>query len=269
MPCVRDCEILENQKVAPDHFRIRLHAPDIARDARPAQFCMLQIQEGYYPLLRRPMSFEQIFDDTVTILYKTEGEGTRMLAGLRPGSSISVQGPLGNGFPIEDRFERHILVAGGIGVAPFPALAEALTTEIGARPEIILAARTKDYILCDDFFAGIGCDVHIATDDGSLGTKAYAADLLATLQPGPKDRVYVCGPMIMMRTTSAVAVDAGADCLVALEAQMACGDGACLGCVVESIQEREGEKMVRVCCDGPVLDTTLIDWHAHNTAYDR
>ncbi len=102
-----------------------------------------------------------------------------------------------------------------------------------------------------------------------MGTKAYAAQMLEKLDPGPKDRVYVCGPMIMMATTSEVAVKAGADCLVALEAQMACGDGACLGCVVESTRELEGEKMIRVCCDGPVFDTRLVDWQAHNMAYDR
>lgn len=269
MPYIRDCEILDNECVAPDHFRIQLHAPDIAAKARPGQFCMLQVQAGYYPLLRRPMSFENIYETSVTILYKVEGEGTRLLAEHRPGSRISVQGPLGNGFPIEDRFARHLIVAGGIGVAPFPALAEALVNRLGQRPEIVIAERTKDHILCDDYFLELGCHVHLATDDGSLGQKAYAAQMLEELRPTAGDRVYVCGPMIMMSTTSAIAVAGGADCLAALEAQMACGDGACLGCVVESTVELEGEKMVRVCCDGPVFDTTRIDWQAHNMAYDR
>ena len=269
MAHVRDCEILENEGVAPDHFRIRFDAPEMAREARAGQFGMLQVQAGYYPLLRRPMSFEQIDQDSLTVLYKVEGEGTALLAGLRPGQTLSVQGPLGKGFPIESNFDRHIIVAGGIGVAPFPALAESLVSELGVVPEVIVAARTKDYVLCDDHFQSLGCHVHIATDDGSLGTKAYATQILEDLHPGPKDRVYVCGPMIMMSTTSEVAVAGGASCLVALEAQMACGDGACLGCVVESNAELEGEKMVRVCCDGPVFDTTIINWSAHNMAYDR
>ena len=269
MPYVRDCEILENENVAPGHFRIQFEAPEIAREARPAQFCMIQVQPGYFPLLRRPMSFERVYETSVTVLYKVEGEGTRLLSETRPGRTISVQGPLGNGFPVESGFERHILVAGGIGVAPFPALAEALVNQLDTRPEVIVAARTKDAILCDDYFMELGCHVHVATDDGSMGMKAYAAQMLEELDPGPKDRVYVCGPMIMMSTTSEVAVSRGASCLVALEAQMACGDGACLGCVVESKKELEGEKMVRVCCDGPVFDTTIIDWPAHNMAYDR
>ena len=269
MPYVLDCEILENERVAPDHFRIRFEAPEIARDVRPAQFCMMQIQAGYCPLLRRPMSFERIYEDSVTVLYKIEGEGTRLLSQHRPGGRIAVQGPLGNGFPLDEGFERHIVVAGGIGVAPFPALVEALVNDMDVRPEVIVAARTKDYVLCDDLFTELGCHVHIATDDGTLGVQAFAAQMLDELKPGPEDRVYVCGPMIMMSTTSQVAVGAGANCLVALEAQMACGDGACLGCVVESTKDLEGEKMVRVCSDGPVFDATMIDWAAHNMAYDR
>jgi len=269
MPFIQDCEIIENTEVAPDHFRLEFSSQSIAKAAQPGQFCMLQVQDGYFPLLRRPMSFEQIFKDRLTVLYKIEGEGTRMLSRLQPGRTISVQGPLGCGFPIEDRFDRHIIVAGGIGVAPFPALTNALMERINQKPEVILAARSKNLILDDDEFIKSGCKVHLATDDGSLGTKAYAAQMLEQLEPGPKDRVYVCGPMIMMATTSEVAVNAGADCLVALEAQMACGDGACLGCVVESTKELEGEKMIRVCCDGPVFDTRLVDWHAHNMAYDR
>lgn len=269
MPYVLPCEILANEEVAPDHYRIRFHTPEIAGEAVPAQFCMIQVQEGYYPLLRRPMSFEQIDEDSVTVLYKIEGEGTRILSRQRAGGTVSVQGPLGRGFPVEPDFERHILVAGGIGIAPFPALARALIEELSITPEVVIAARTADYILCEDLFRELGCTVHVATDDGSAGTKGYAAQVLEKLEPGPRDRVYVCGPMIMMSTTSDAAVASSANCLVALEAQMACGDGACLGCVVESKKVLEGEKMVRVCCDGPVFDTTLIDWQAHNTAYDR
>ena len=91
---------------------------------------------------------------------------------------------------------------------------------------MILAARTKDFLLCEGEFRDLGCTVHIATDDGSAGEQRYAAQMLEQLAPTPQDRVYVCGPMIMMQTTSDVAVKAGADCQVSLEAQMACGDGA-------------------------------------------
>ncbi|MCL4691240.1 MAG: dihydroorotate dehydrogenase electron transfer subunit [Candidatus Hydrogenedentes bacterium] len=263
-----DCEILENYEVAPEQFRMVIRSPELAGEAKTGQFCMLAVSEGLYPFLRRPMCFERIHEDRISLLYKVEGEGTALMAKMRPGGTIAVQGPLGNGFPLDASFERHIIVAGGIGVATFPGLAEALVKECGVTPEVILAARTKHLVLCEDEFRALGCNVHIATDDGSAGEKAYAADMLARISPGPGTRVYACGPMIMMETTSAVATQAGADCLVSLEAQMACGDGACLGCVVESKRALEGEKMVRVCLDGPVFDTSIIDWEAHNTAYD-
>ncbi|MDZ4858808.1 MAG: dihydroorotate dehydrogenase electron transfer subunit [Candidatus Hydrogenedentes bacterium] len=264
-----ECDVAENEEVAPDQYRMRLHAPEIARTAVAGQFCMMQVAEGLYPFLRRPMCFERITRDHVSILYKVEGEGTSLLSKMRPGASLGVQGPLGKGFLIDCKFERHIIVAGGIGVATFPALAEALVRKCDATPEIILAARSKHLILCADEFRAMGCKVHIATDDGSAGEKLYASQMLAKLKPGANSRVYVCGPMIMMKTTSEVAMAAGADCLVSLEAQMACGDGACLGCVVESKSEQDGEKMVRVCLDGPVFDSSIIDWEAHNMAYDR
>lgn len=264
-----DCEIVDNREVAPEQFRMVLNAPELASSARAGQFCMLQVAEGLYPFLRRPMCFERIFREGFSILYKVEGEGTHLMSRMRPGQTIGVQGPLGNGFPLDRRFNRHIIVAGGIGVATFPGLAEALVRECQTVPEVILAARSKHLVLCEKEFRDMGCAVHVATDDGSSGERAYAAQMLERLSPGPGARVYACGPMIMMKTTSDVAVAAGVDCLVSLEAQMACGDGACLGCVVVSKRLSEGEKMVRVCSDGPVFDTTLIDWEAHNTAYDR
>jgi dihydroorotate dehydrogenase electron transfer subunit len=268
MRFIQDCEILAHDLVAPGHWRMRLYSPEIARAACAGQFCMVEVAESLYPFLRRPMCFSEIDGDKITILYKIEGEGTALLARRMPGQRCSIQGPLGNGFPIDCDFERHIIVSGGIGVATFPALARALVDACERAPEVVLAARNKSLLLCEEAFRAMGCDVHLATDDGSAGEKAYAAQMLERLAPGPSSRVYACGPMIMMETTAAVARRTGASCLVSLEAQMACGDGACLGCVVESKEEREGEKMVRVCVDGPVFDATLIDWEAHNTAYD-
>ncbi len=262
-----DCEVLANDEVAPEQWRMRLLAPDIAAEAKPGQFCMMLTNPTLYPFLRRPMCFERIFDREVTVLYKVEGEGTALLAATPKGKHIQVQGPLGVGFDTaETPYARHIIVAGGIGVASFPCLAEALVAR-GVTPEVILAARHAHLILCEDFFRDLGCDVHVATDDGSLGEKAFACDVLTRLKPDAQTRVYACGPMVMMKTTSDAALAAGANCVVSLEAQMACGDGACLGCVVESTEESEGEAMVRVCVDGPVFDTSRIDWAAHNLAY--
>ena len=263
MPLIEECEISLHQEVAPDHFRLVLHAPDIAPQAKAGQFCMLQVQSGYYPFLRRPMCFERIFPDTVSILYKVEGEGTRLMSHLTAGQTMSVQGPLGNPFPLEVQYDRHIMVAGGIGVAPFPALAEAIIATLGKTPEVIIAARNERWLLCEDEFHEMGCKVHLATDDGSAGKQAFASQVLHDLAPTQSTLVYACGPMPMMKATHATCVSLGITCLASLEAEMACGDGVCLGCVVESNVESEAERMLRVCYDGPVFDTKIINWESY------
>jgi len=263
MPYILDCEIASHDLVAPGHYRMTLDSHDLAKNSRAGQFCMMEVQEGYYPFLRRPMCFERIFHDGVSILYKVEGEGTRLLSRMTAGQCINVQGPLGQPFPIRKDYERHIMVAGGIGVAPFPALAEALIEELGVTPEVVLAARSEELLLCMDTFRYLGCKVHIATDDGSAGLKAYASELLAKLKPGPGTIAYCCGPMPMMKATHRVCQDLGMPLLASLEAEMACGDGVCLGCVVEAKVEIEAERMVRVCYDGPVFDSEMINWEAY------
>ena len=269
MPRVAECRIVTHEEVAPGHYRLCVYAPEIAACARAGQFAMLEAAHGLYPFLRRPMSFARILPDGVAFLFKVEGEGTRLLAEKRPDQTISIQGPLGNGFTVDPGFDRHILVAGGIGVAPFPALAEAILAACHRPPEIILAARTRSLLLCEEDFRQMGCTVYLATQDASAGEQALAHEMLERLNPVPGDRVYACGPMPMLRAVSMFAKAVGVDCQVSLEAQMACGDGVCLGCVVESNREAEGDKMLRVCKDGPVIDAARIDWDAHNLGYDR
>lgn len=262
MPCVAQCPITMHEEVAPGHYRMAVQAPEIASAARPGQFAMLEVAPGYAPFLRRPMSFERIFRDGVSFLVKVEGEGTRLLARFAAGQTLAVQGPLGNGFPLKGAYQRHILVAGGIGVAPLPALAEALIPLCDRAPEVIVAARNERLLLCEDDFRQMGCVVHVATDDGSAGQKALATDMLEGLDPVPGTCVYACGPMPMMAAVAKMMIARNVDCLVSLEAQMACGDGACLGCVVATKAEREGGKMALVCSDGPVFDAGVIDWDA-------
>lgn len=263
MPHLIDCEIVMHQEIAPEHFRLVLRGPEIAREAKAGQFCMIEVQAGLYPFLRRPMCFERIFPDSFAIVYRVQGEGTRLIAKMRVGQTMNVQGPLGKPFPLRREFEHHVIVAGGIGVAPFPALAEALIRECGAVPEVIVAARTADQLVCEQDFRQMGCKVYLATDDGSAGYRGFASDLLRELGLQENSVVYCCGPMAMMKATHLVCEAAGALCLASLEAEMACGDGVCLGCVVEANVEVEAERMVRVCTDGPVFDTRLIQWESY------
>jgi dihydroorotate dehydrogenase electron transfer subunit len=260
MPHIIDGTIKTHQEAAPDHFRLVIHAPQIAKEAQAGQFCMLQVREGLFPFLRRPMSLERIFADSVSMLYKVVGEGTRLLSSVSQGQTINIQGPLGKPFPLDPASDRHILVAGGIGIAPFPGLADAIIQKLGKPPEVIIAARTERHLLCEKDFRQMGCKIHLATDDGSAGEKAFASEVLKRLAPGPGTTVYACGPMPMMKAAHNVCGECGVTCYASLEAEMACGDGVCLGCVVEANVEIESERMVRVCKDGPVFDSKLIQW---------
>jgi len=257
-----DCEVLAHQEVAADHFRVTLVAPEIASAARAGMFCMIEVGAGYHPFLRRPFSIERIYPDGVSFLYKVEGEGTRLLSRVRPGDTLNIQGPLGRPFPVPGGVRRYLLVAGGIGVAPFPALAEAIIAE-GGTPEVLLAARTERLLVGARDFTRMGCRVTLATDDGSAGHQGTAADLLeAALDPRESVVVYACGPMPMMRAVHEKCQAAGVVCWASLEAHMACGDGVCMGCVVPANREMEAERMVRVCREGPVFDTRDINWTA-------
>ena len=263
MPHLVDCEITAQRRVAPGHYRLVLRAPEIVRDAAPGQFCMLEVQPGFHPFLRRPMSIERIHPDGISILYKVVGEGTGLMSTLRAGQKMNIQGPLGKPFPLEPGYERPIMVAGGIGVAPFLGLADILRQDLGTTPEIVLGARTAELLLCQAEFEDMGCTVHIATDDGSAGARALAPAVLEGLNPGPGAVVYACGPMPMLKATHRICAARGLPCFASLEAEMACGDGVCLGCVVRAKVAVESEGMLRVCCDGPVFDTNVIDWEAY------
>jgi len=125
-----------------------------------------------------------------------------------------------------------------------------------------LAARNDRALLLVKEFSRMGCPVHIATDDGSAGLKGFASDALEDLVPDEKTLVYCCGPTAMMRAVHAVCEQRNTRCYASLEAEMACGDGVCMGCVVETNAADEARRMVRVCKEGPIFDTRDINWHA-------
>ena len=212
MPYVLECPVVARKDVAHNHCLMTVRAPEIARDARAGQFAMLLVGDGLSPFLRRPFSFSRIYDDAVAFLFKVGGHGTKLLAQYAPGHTVSVQGPLGNGFKIDASRQRHVIVAGGMGVAPCPALAEAITRACGKAPEVIIGARTRDLILCERDFREMGCAVHIVTDDGSAGERGAASHVLDHLSPQPEDMVYACGPMPILASISLVTAARNVSC---------------------------------------------------------
>ncbi len=250
-------EVIKQRPLGPDMRLLRLLAPDTAPAARAGQFVMLHTSPGRDPLLARPFSIHQVERDELHILYRVVGRGTRLLAQARPGQELELWGPLGRGFGLDH--QRPLLVAGGVGVAAL-ALAARQAKAGGARPRMLLGLATArglggllDYL--EFFLAGLGVSLELTSEDGSRGQPGLVSDLLAR-RLADCDGVLACGPLPMLKAVAGLAGQAGVECQVSLEAPMACGVGACLGCALP----RAGGGYLRVCREGPVVEAGLVDW---------
>lgn len=241
------------EEVAERIFVLKFSSPEIARTARPGQFVNIRPTSGFIPLLRRPFSVAAIHESTIEILFNVVGQGTNILASKRPGDTLDVLGPLGKEFGFDGDFETAIIVAGGLGVAPFPFLTHWLKR--GRKTLVsIVGARTEHHLVS----AGLE-NIHFATDDGSKGFQGTAVDCLATLLKSESFRspkIFACGPTPMLKALSEFAQRAGIDCELSLEGDMACGIGLCQGCPVERINGKT--KYALVCTEGPTFNCKEI-----------
>jgi len=257
-------KIVYNKRVKEPYCLLAVQGGGIASKAAPGQFLQIKVNEGLQPLLRRPFSIHAVRGTLVEILYEVVGEGTTILSKRKAGEFIDIIGPLGNGFSFsagkanrsgKNKERKPLLVAGGMGVAPLFFLAKKLKQ---AKPVVLIGARTKSQILCEKEFLESGCDVKTATDDGSFGFRGRVTDLLKHQLPIMNyqlSTIYACGPKPMLKEISRIASKHKIPCQISLEAHMACGIGACLGCVVNT---KEGFK--RVCKEGPVFNCETIVW---------
>ena len=184
------------------------------------------------------------------LLIARVGTGTSVLTQLPDGTELSLLLPLGNTFPMEG-VHRPLLVGGGVGIAPMLYLARAFADR-GLRPSILLGGRTAGHIVLREHFEALG-DVYYTTDDGSDGLKGRVIDH-PILSEGAFDRIYTCGPKVMMLAVARVAEARGIPCFVSLENTMACGIGACLCCVEDLVDQGN----TCVCTEGPVFDSRLL-----------
>lgn len=268
MPLDFITKVCRNKDLGQGNFLLSFDAPQLGGQMVPAQFFMIGIP-GSETLLRRPFSlcglpgsFGDDHPDRFTILVKAMGKGTRLLTELALGAELEVLGPLGQGFPLPDDDRLTLLVAGGIGSAPFPALIDLMARGNRPRPSMIYGARSNgDLPLCDWFEEH--CDaMTLTTDDGSRGEQGRVTAPLQRIleERGQQVRIYACGPEPMLRAVAAMAVSVGVDCQLALEAHMACGFGVCLGCVVPVIGADGEQHYERVCVEGPVMPAERMAW---------
>ena len=244
-----DFTILENTPLSKDCFKLVLQAPEDSKaEFLPGQFVQISL-EGFF--LRRPISVCDFADSRLTLLVKKAGAGTKLLSELREGGRLNLLYPLGNGFDCSCAASSALLIGGGIGTAPLLYLSKALLQR-GVRPTVVLGFNSASEAVLLDEFRTLGIEVHIATMDGSLGTKGFVTD--AIRENGLEaDYFYCCGPTPMMK---AVRSELSMDGEFSLEERMGCGAGFCYGC---SIQTPDGPK--RVCEDGPVFKKEDLPWN--------
>ncbi len=261
--------VLEQEALGERCFRMRLDAAPIAREARAGQFVMIGLPDPGETLVRRPFSVARVgppeeAPDSLDIVYRVYGRRTRLMSRFRPGTEVALLGPLGRGFWIPGNGDRAevLLVAGGIGVAPFPLFVQQAGPEVAARTILFLGGRTRGDLLLLDWFRDRCGEVVPVTEDGSLGLRGMVTDPLRERLAGPPrgERVVLaCGPRPMLRAVAALCLERGIPCQLSLEERMACGFGACLGCVVERRHPRgEFDRYVRVCTEGPVFDAREV-----------
>jgi dihydroorotate dehydrogenase electron transfer subunit len=257
------------------NYLLTVNTPEQARLVRPGQFIMLKCAEELEenPLLRRPFTIFNIHRSTrsgrpdgLELLIKDVGYGTGKLAQLRAGQTLACLGPQGRGFHVSsemrNRVETACLVAGGVGIAPLYLLAQSLRAQ-NIKPFLFYGgARAADLVL-RDYFERLEIGTFYTTEDGSFGERGLVTQPLAAfLQANARKemRIYACGPWGMMKAVHNLSMQANIQCEVSLEARMGCALGACLGCVV-GIKDHAGEsQFLRVCQDGPVMNSRIIDW---------
>jgi dihydroorotate dehydrogenase electron transfer subunit len=265
--------VLINRQLARDTWLIRLHAPVLARAIRPGQFLMIRIPGHSDPLLGRPFAlYDTVLDDggqpiAVDVVYLIVGKVTGLMAELQPSDSVDIWGPLGNGFPELSDLDHVDLVAGGIGQTPFLAYIRELLGQRGyggksprkaaAKVSLYYGVRTADLAAGVEDFRSAGAEVHLASDDGSLGFHGFVTHLLEKQEP--PQHLIGCGPEPMLKALATLAHRWRVPCHLSLETPMACGVGICFSCVTK-VRTKEGWDYRRVCVDGPVFDAEDLAW---------
>lgn len=247
-------KLIGKTAIAENIFSFEIHCPEVAKEAKCGQFVHILVQGK---TLRRPISICEVNREkgTLRVVFEIRGAGTDQLSTLNVGDEINMIAPLGNGFTVRELPEnkRVIVVGGGIGVPPMLETAKAHKKAVA-----ILGFRSFDRVILKRDFEANGIETTICTDDGSVGYHGLVSDpLSAELEKGGVDAVFACGPKPMLAAVMKLAKQHNIFCEISLEERMACGVGACVGCVCR-INRGGEEKLLRVCKDGPVFNAEEV-----------
>lgn len=258
MKKIEMAEVVANKQLAsnPLIYDLTLKCPQLAKMAKAGQFVEIYPDNGAN-LLSRPISICEIGEDTLRMVFQVVGKGTAVFSNLVKGDSVRLLGTCGNGYELKNG--SALLVGGGIGVPPLLESAKRLLA-MGAEVEVVLGFRSGSFLA--DEFEKLGAKVHIATDDGSVGFKGNVVDLIKA-ENLKADNVYSCGPKIMLKFLALYCEENNMPLQVSMEERMACGIGACVGCVVKikDSTSEGGWTYKKVCKDGPVFDSREVCWN--------
>lgn len=249
---MKNCKIIENRKLEREHFLLRIENKFI-KDFKPGQFIMIKIPPYF---LRRPFSLCKIDKNSITVLYKVVGEGTKRLSEMTPGTVLNVLGPCGNGFKVDKNTKNIWIVGGGVGVAPLIYLTEKLKKK---KITFFYGTKKKNFLFFE--LLPYGPEYIFATDDGSYGYKGTIFSILKNIikKEGKPDIIYCGGPEILLKKLSEFSKKRKIPAYMTLENIMGCGMGLCYGCVIK-VKTPDGWDYKRVCKDGPVFKSEEIIW---------
>lgn len=251
MKRVEKFRVLTNNAIANNVFIMVVQAETKMEEIFPGQFVNILVPNSQHAFLRRPISICDVDKNNNTLKFYIQqvGEGTKALSKMKIGDTLDIMYPLGNGFQIDSK--KPLLVGGGCGIAPLVYLSKCFFRK-GIRPTVLLGGRNEQMLCLRSDFEPCA-DVYLITDDGSLGEKGVVTQHSLFSDLSRFDKIYSCGPQIMMKAVAKLAINASLPCMVSLENTMACGIGACLCCVTKT---DEGHKCV--CSDGPVFDVKTL-----------
>ena len=254
MKKITDFRLIEKKEWAKSTYLL-LQSDEPLEEIKAGQFVQVRVDDAQHTYLRRPISIHDVDyqNRTITLLVQRVGEGSNKIADTELNDTLNIIYPLGNGFTMpEDKTQNVILVGGGIGIAPLYYLGKMLK-EKGVEPQFLLGGRSKTDLIMLEEFEAVG-KVYITTNDGTLGEQGFVTEH-SIWKEKKFDMIYTCGPKPMMMALTKMARENNIDCEVSLENLMACGLGACLCCVENTI-----EGNVCVCKEGPVININKLLW---------
>lgn len=236
--------VKENYLIAKNTYKMILEG-DSTSLSKPGQFINIKL-DGFY--LRRPLSVCDYSDNSVSIIYKVVGNGTKYMKNIKKGFTLNTLVGLGNGFDISKSGNNPVLIGGGVGIPPMYNLAKKLIDK-DIIPTVILGFNTKEEVFYEKEFLDLGVNLIITTVDGSYKKKGFVTDALKEIN---YSYFFTCGPLAMFKAIDKIALTSGQ---YSFEERMGCGFGACMGCSCKTKYKNK-----RICIDGPVLEREEIIW---------